>query len=229
MDSGVALVRNIFAPRSAVLAAFDYLLAHAGAAAFKFVPRKSAVRSIELQWPDHQRNPFSAQAHANYVNFYLRRPILNRHPQLFAAATRHFGEVKENRLREYRKRLANPAEVDEMLDFLREQGAWPAHRHDKRFLAATFEPVTGEHFLRAAQWLATGHADHRFGESTIYDLLFNDHRLPPKAVFGLAATEALGFPVGPENFTAGDTTFSFRMLRDHGYRRHFTPSGSCGG
>jgi len=48
-------------------------------------------------------------------------------------------------------------------------------------------------------------------------LLFDGRRLPPKAVFGLAATEALGFPVGPENFTAGDATLSFRMLRDAGY------------
>ena len=85
MDARVKLVRSVFAPGSAALAAFDYLLAHAGAAAFKFVPYESAVRSVELQWPDRQRNPFSAQAHADYINFYLRRPILNEHPELFAA------------------------------------------------------------------------------------------------------------------------------------------------
>lgn len=111
MNSGLAMVRSVFAPGSAALAAFDYLLAHAGAAAFKFVPYESAVRSVELQWPDRQRNPFSAQAHADYVNFYLRRPILNEHRQLYAAATTRFGDVKENRLGEYRRRLANPAEV----------------------------------------------------------------------------------------------------------------------
>jgi hypothetical protein len=104
-----------------------------------------------------------------------------------------------------------------MLRFLRSQGAWPSHRHDQCFLAATFAPVTGEHFLRAAQRLVAGSADHKFGESKSYDLLFEDHRLPPKAVFGLAATEALGFPVGPENLTAGDATLSFRMLRECGY------------
>lgn len=217
MTAEIAHVRSVFAPHSPALAAFDYLLAHAGAAAFRFIPYGSAVRSVELQWPDRRRNPFSAQANPNYVNFYLRSPILTEHPELFSSATTRFGRVPKNSRGEYRKRLANPAEVDEMLAFLREQGAWPAHRHDRRFLAATFAPITGEHFLHAAQSLVAGDTAHRFGESTTYDLLFDGHKLPPKAVFGLAATEALGFPVGPENFTAGEGALSFRMLRAHGY------------
>jgi predicted HNH restriction endonuclease len=48
-------------------------------------------------------------------------------------------------------------------------------------------------------------------------LLFEGSRLPPKAVFGLAASEALGFPVRPENFSAGENTVAFRTLRAHGY------------
>ena len=218
MASDFDLVRANFAPASPALAAFDYLIAHAEASAFVFVPRISAVRGIELQWPDRKLNPFSAQAHADHVNFYLRSPILRQHPQLFDAAVAAFGPVKANSRKEYRRRLYTTAEVDEVLAFLRKQGAWPDHRHDRRFLAATFEPLTGEHLWRAAQKIASGYSEHRFGPSTEYDLLFDQHRLPPKAVFGVAATEALGFEVGPENFSGGENTLCFRTLRAYGYR-----------
>ena len=41
-------------------------------------------------------------------------------------------------------------------------------------------------------------------------------RLPPKAVFGLAATRALGFEVRPEHFSAGHSQSCFRILRRAG-------------
>jgi len=219
MSDSIQVVRKVFASGSPALSAFDYLLAHAGAAAFTLVPRTSGtVLAVEFQWADQRRNPFAAQAHAHHTNFYLRKPVLTAHPHLFDAATKIYGEVKSNSLDEYRLHLRSPNEVDALLQFLREQGAWPSHRHDRRFLAATFAPLTGEHFLRAAQRLASGFVDHPFDPSNKYDLLFDGHRLAPKAVFGLAASEALGFPVRPENFSGGDDTLSFRLLRDHGYR-----------
>lgn len=217
MPDDIDIVRATFASGSEALAAFDYLLAHARAAAFELLPRLSEVRSIELQWLDRRQNPFSAQAHAGHVNFYLRRPILNAHSGLFDAASEAFGPVKPNRLGEYRTHLRTVADVDAMLAFLRGRGAWPSARSARRFSAATFEPVTALHLLGAAQRLADGFDRHPFGPSTDYDLLFNGHRLPPKAVFGVAASEALGFPVGPQNFTAGEATVCFRTLRAAGY------------
>ena len=104
-----------------------------------------------------------------------------------------------------------------MLAFLRQHDAWPSRRTDRRFVASTFEPVTGVHFLEAASRLANGFTEHGFGPSTDYDLLFDGQRLPPKAVFALAASEALGFPVRPENFSAGENMVCFRMLRAAGY------------
>jgi hypothetical protein len=94
-------------------------------AGFRLIPRLSAVKSVELQWRNRRRNPFSAQAHRNHINFYLRRPILNEHPQLFAAAAREFGPVKSNHRDEYRTHLRTRADVDRMLMFLRKQRAWP--------------------------------------------------------------------------------------------------------
>jgi hypothetical protein len=211
------IVRGVINTGSSALAAFDYLVAHALAADFVLVPRTSAVRSIELQWPDRQLNPFSAQTHTAHVNFYLRQPILGAHRGLFAAAVERFGPVKPNDRREYRTHLHTVSDVDGMLAFLRSHGAWPSKRTDRRFVAATFEPVTAQHFLNAARRLAEGYREHAFGPSTDYDLLFNGKRLPPKAVFGLAASEALGFPVRPENFSAGESMTCFRMLRAAGY------------
>src|SRR5690349_10623712 len=116
---GFQIVRSVIDADSTALRAFDYLLAHARAAAFLLVPRVSNVRSIELQWPDRRQNPFSAQTHPRHVNFYLRRPILNDHQGLFEAAIDEFGPVTENRLGEYRTHLHTIEEVDEMLAFLR--------------------------------------------------------------------------------------------------------------
>ncbi len=217
MDLRVQKVRDVFAPGSAALAAFDYLIAHAEAAGFRLTPYDSQVRSVELGWPDRPRNPFSIQARPGHVNFYLRGPILSARQELFEAATERFGAVKENSRNEYRKWLHSHQEAAEMLDFLREQGAWPSQRHDQRFVAKAFLSVNGEHLLRAARRLAGGHVEHPYGKSTTYDVLFDGQRLAPKAVFGLAATEALGFSVHPFNFRGGEGTPTFRILREHGY------------
>lgn len=211
-------VRVMIAAGSPAKAAFEYLIAHAKAAAFRLIPRISEVRAVEFQLPDRKLNPYSVQAHGTHLNFYLRRPALNAHPGLFEAAVAQFGPVKANALGEYRKHLHDVNEVDGMLAFLRRVGAWPSKPTDRRFVADTFLPVTGEHFLRAAERLRAGFRRHRFGRSTDYDLLFDGLRLPPKAVFGLAASEALGFEVRPENFSAGESMTCFRMLRANGYQ-----------
>lgn len=78
--------------------------------------------------------------------------------------------------------------------------------------------VTAAHVERAVDALLAG-VDHPFGESTDFDLLtLNGERLPPKAVFGLAATDALGFKVLPKHFTGGLGTPSFQILEAAGFR-----------
>lgn len=204
---------------SSTLAAFDYLMAYAGAAGFKRIIRASgAVPAVELRHADRQSNPFAVQTRPDHLNFYLRRPALRHHDELFDAATQRFGPVKPNRLGEYRLRLRTCDDVDEMLGFLRLQGVWPTHRRASRFTAPTLEVVSGEHLLNAARSLADGKIADPFGISTDYDVVFEGIRLPPKAVFGLAATEALGFDVRPENFRGGEGTQCFRILRANGYQ-----------
>lgn len=217
----------MIAAGSEALAAFDYLLAHVRAASFIPVPRISQVHSVELQWAHRRLNPFSIQTQANHLNFYLRVPILKAHPGLFDTASRRFGHVRPNSRGEYRTHLRTVADAESMLDFLREQGAWPAERSDRRFVAETFAGITGEHILHAARQLADGFSDHPFGPSTDYDVLFEGRRLPPKAVFGIASGNALGFQVLPENFRGGLDTPCFRMLADCGFR--VVPKSFAGG
>lgn len=87
-----------------------------------------------------------------------------------------------------------------------------------RLAAETLEKVTAKHIWTAVQTLLAGNAQHPFGPSTDYDVLADgEARLPPKAVFGIAATAALGFQVMPDHFTGGLNTICFRKIEDAGY------------
>lgn len=73
--------------------------------------------------------------------------------------------------------------------------------------------MTAEHLFNAVQRLLAG-ADHGFGESTDYDVVLDDGtRLPPKAVFGLAASEALGYDVIPGTSLAARAPLVAESLR----------------
>ena len=70
---------------------------------------------------------------------------------------------------------------------------------------------------KAVEDLARGRL-HPFADSTDYDVLLADGtRLPPKAVFGVAATDAFGFVVGPGNFNAGFAAPAFEMIERAGF------------
>jgi hypothetical protein len=87
----------------------------------------------------------------------------------------------------------------------------------ERLAADRLHEVTAENLWHAVERLRGGES-HSFGPSLDYDVVLEDGtRLAPKAVFGLAASEALGFEVLPGHFTAGETSPSFRILRAAGY------------
>ncbi|MBU7572104.1 MAG: HNH endonuclease [Hydrogenophaga sp.] len=91
-------------------------------------------------------------------------------------------------------------------------------RTQQRLPASELSKVTAEHLWNAVERFRTGFTDHGFDESTNYDLLLHDgSRLPPKAVFGIALSEALGFKATPKHFSAGVDTPCFLSLEAAGY------------
>jgi hypothetical protein len=88
-----------------------------------------------------------------------------------------------------------------------------------RLPAETLNKATPEFVYQAVQLLLGGKVDHPFGPSTDYDLIADDGtRLPPKAVFGIALSLALGsVPIEPKHFSGGENSACFRLLRDAGF------------
>jgi hypothetical protein len=78
--------------------------------------------------------------------------------------------------------------------------------------------VTTENIVDAVNFLRGGLEFEEYGPSTDYDVALDEGlRLPPKAVFGLAASEALGFRVLPRHFSGGEGTPCFNSIRSAGY------------
>jgi 5-methylcytosine-specific restriction protein A len=91
-------------------------------------------------------------------------------------------------------------------------------RSRDRLPAEELERVTAEHVWHAVEKLREGGREHRFGASTDFDLVTAaGERFPPKAVFGLAASEVLGFEVQPSHFSGGIGTACFRILQRAGF------------
>ena len=87
-----------------------------------------------------------------------------------------------------------------------------------RLPAAEQRRATAEDFEWAVAQLRAGTIDHPFFESTEYDLVLPDgRRFPPKAVFGLALSHALGRRVGPEDFKDGRSSICHRRLTEAGF------------
>jgi hypothetical protein len=93
----------------------------------------------------------------------------------------------------------------------------PDRRAQERLPIEMLRQVTAAHVQAAVRQLLDG-VGHPFGPSTDFDLITGaGELLPPKAVFGLAATEALGFPVLPKHFTGGVGTPCFQALEAAGF------------
>ena len=89
----------------------------------------------------------------------------------------------------------------------------------KRIPVADLNLVSSQHIRDAVQKLLTSSIDHPFSESTSYDVITKDgSRLPPKAIFGIAATDALGFQVLPRDISGGVGTPCFRAIAAAGYQ-----------
>lgn len=73
--------------------------------------------------------------------------------------------------------------------------------------------ITREDVLQAIRDIDAG-VGHGFAESTVYDVVFEGRRYPPKAVLGLAARRIVRRALGPYDFKGGEGSKCFRILRD---------------
>lgn len=230
-EPGDAAAAFLFAriQTAAVAAALSYLLARSKDAGYRPVYRNSRVKSVQFQNGDG-RNPFSVIANPGHLLFYLRQPALSGTAGLQSAAVARYGPQPENERREYRVRIHSGREAEDLLTWLENLGAWPCDAgtdrpaRRARLPAAAFDAVTADHLLDAARTLADGFTDHPFHQSTSFDVLFEDGRLPPKALFGMAAAAALARPIGPKDFSGGIGTPCFRAIEAAGFR--IVPKGS---
>lgn len=100
-----------------------------------------------------------------------------------------------------------------------------ASRRD-RLPAETLNRVTADYVRQAVFDTIDNGPDPAFGESREYDMIVGDGvRLPPKAVFGRAASLALGFRVLPRHFSAGEGEPCFKILRAAGFE--IVPKGQA--
>lgn len=91
-------------------------------------------------------------------------------------------------------------------------------RRSLRLPASTLRMVTADFIWASVQELLAGAEVPGFGPSTDYDLIAdNGVRLPPKQVFGLAASKALGESISPSDFSGGLRTVCFEQLNAAGY------------
>ncbi len=58
---------------------------------------------------------------------------------------------------------------------------------------------------------------HGFADSTDFDLIFEGHRYPPKAVLGMAAASVVGRPLTSDEFTGGEKSVCFKVLEHLGF------------
>jgi putative restriction endonuclease len=87
-----------------------------------------------------------------------------------------------------------------------------------RIPAKQLNRVNSKHIIEAVEKLVGGAEIQDYGPSTDYDVVLEDGtRLAPKAVFGHAATKALGFTVLPRHFVGGSGTPCFKAIQAAGY------------
>lgn len=123
-----------------------------------------------------------------------------------------------NSTKRVRIQFATEIDVSELEEALRINWIDKDLRSAERLPTQLLRKVTAEHVWNAIERLHDPAFKHAFGPSTDFDLVTEaGERFPPKAVFGVAASEALGFKVLPKHFSGGEGTICFKVLDEAGY------------
>ena len=79
------------------------------------------------------------------------------------------------------------------------------------------DDITTDDVLDAIKVYLDGSVAHGFHESEKYDLLHDGKRYPPKAILGIAARRSAGHVLVPSDFSGGEGSPCFRILRRCGF------------
>jgi 5-methylcytosine-specific restriction protein A len=85
-----------------------------------------------------------------------------------------------------------------------------------RISAKVLNTIKRSHLLQAVYDFQNDYP-HHFVASTGYDLVHEGVAYPPKAILGLAGRHALGRTLEPEDFSGGEGSTCFRILRREGF------------
>ncbi|WP_335976397.1 McrB family protein [Gaetbulibacter jejuensis] len=80
-----------------------------------------------------------------------------------------------------------------------------------------FNEVTGEHILKAIQRFKEKGFPEGFGQSSTYDLIFEEESYPPKAIMAYASNIATGEEI-INDFPGGENTECFKALKQNGFK-----------
>ena len=85
------------------------------------------------------------------------------------------------------------------------------------------EDITRQDVLEAIAAFSDGSVQHNFHESEKFDLLHDGERYPPKAILGIAARRIAGHVLEPSDFSGGEGSPCFRILRRCGFTISLKP------
>ena len=79
------------------------------------------------------------------------------------------------------------------------------------------EVIVAADVIEAAALFLSKSVPHDFHESEKFDVIVEGKRFPPKAILGLAAIRILGMPLKPSDFSGGEDSQCFKLLRALGF------------
>ena len=79
------------------------------------------------------------------------------------------------------------------------------------------EGIVAADVIEATALFSSKSVSHDFHESEKFDVIVEGKRFPPKAILGLAAMRILGMPLKPSDFSGGEGSPCFNILRGLGF------------
>jgi hypothetical protein len=79
------------------------------------------------------------------------------------------------------------------------------------------EGINAADVIEAAALFSSKSVSHDFHKSEKFDVIVQGKRFPPKAILGLAAMRIFGAPLKPSDFSGGEDSQCFKLLRSLGF------------